>query len=104
MDSLARDPSHGNKITDQGLKERAIGLELEERGELERIIRDPQADKGAEFIDQITGLKWDIKSFESYPNGHNVIIDTRKLVPEHITQLRQAIDAAGIGNRIIWYP
>ena len=37
-------------------------------------------------------------------NGHNVIIDTRNLVPEHVVQLRQAIDAAGIGNRIIWYP
>lgn len=39
-------------------------------GGLGRIVRDSQADKGAEFIDETTGLKWDVKSFESYPNGH----------------------------------
>ena len=93
-----------------------------------------QIDKGAEFIDTTTGLKWDVKSFESYtvgPNGipitkvknsafrgdkgmakiygefdkgNNVIIDTRKLIPEHIEQLKKAIDEAGIEDRIIWYP
>lgn len=41
---------------------------------------------------------------KEFSNGHNVIIDTRNLVPEHVAQLRQTIDAAGIGNRIIWYP
>lgn len=98
------------------------------------IVRDTQIDKGAEFIDTTTGLKWDVKSFESYPsgdngipitnpkrgaftiengmkkiqkefkNGNNVIIDARKLVPEHIEQLKKAIDEAGIAGRIIWYP
>ena len=129
MDDLARDPSHGNKITDQGIKEREVGLDLEKRGELGKIVRDTQANKGAEFIDETTGLKWDVKSFESYPNGHtspkkgaftvdnamkkinteisnghNVIIDTRNLISDHINQLQQAIDAAGLGDNIIWYP
>lgn len=35
---------------------------------------------------------------------HNVIIDIRKLVPDHIAQLKEAIEEAGISNRIIWYP
>ena len=134
LDDLARDPSHGFKIEEQGLKEREIDLALEERGDLGKIVRDMQIDKGAEFIDETTGIKWDVKSFESYPigangvpiknprkgaftvqqglkkiqkefkNGNCVIIDTRKLVPEHIEQLKKAIEEAGIADRIIWYP
>ena len=129
LDDLAGDPSHGGKIRDQGVKEREIGLELEKQGKLGRIIRDPQADGGAEFIDTTNGVKWDVKSFQSYPNGHtspkkgaftvnngmkginkelnknyNVIVDTRKLIPEHIDQLKEAIKEAGIADRIIWYP
>ncbi|PHU33501.1 hypothetical protein, partial [Pseudobutyrivibrio ruminis] len=111
---LASDPAHGYKIEPQGLKERDVGLALEERGDLGYIIRDMDIDKGAEFIDKTTGLKWDVKSFESYPkgkngvpitspkkgafteqvaikkieteflHGHNVIIDTRNMIPEHV--------------------
>ena len=134
LDDLARDPSHAGRIEAQGIKEREVGLALEERGDLGKIVRDMQVDKGAEFIDTTTGLKWDVKSFESYPsgdngipitnpkrgaftikngmkkiqkefkNGNNVIIDTRNLVPEHIEQLKKAIDEAGVADRIIWYP
>ncbi|MDR5587395.1 hypothetical protein [Clostridium aquiflavi] len=134
LDNLARDPSHAFKVEEQGLKEREIGLALEERGDLGKIVRDTQIDKGAEFIDTTTGLKWDVKSFESYPmgrngipitkvkkgafsvdkgmekiygefdKGNNVIIDKRLLTPEHIEQLKEAIKEAGIGDRIIWYP
>ena len=134
LDDLARDPSHGFKIEEQGLKEREIDLALEERGDLGKIVRDMQIDKGAEFIDETTGIKWDVKSFESYPigangvpiknprkgaftvqqglkkiqkefkNGNCVIIDTQKLVLEHIEQLKKAIEEAGIADRIIWYP
>lgn len=129
MDDLAGDPSHGGKIRDQGLKEREIGLDLEQQGKLGKIIRDPQENKGAEFIDVTTGQKWDVKSFESYPHGHtspkkgaftvkksmdkiyeefdrghNVIIDTRELIPEHVKQLKEAIEDAGVSERIIWYP
>ncbi|MCF7619671.1 hypothetical protein L3137_20785 [Bacillus sonorensis] len=129
LDDLAGDPSHGGRIEEQGIKEREIGLDLEGKGKLGRIVRDPTADKGAEFIDTKTGIKWDVKSFESYPNGHtspkkgaftvnkamnkiekefdrghNVIIDKRKLVPEHIDQLEKAIKDAGFYSRILWYP
>lgn len=129
LDDLASDPSHGGRIKDQGIKEREIGLDLERQGKLGRIIRDPKSDKGSEFIDETTGQKWDIKSFESYPNGHtspkkgaftvnnamkkiykeferghNVIIDKRNLTLEHVEQLKDAIQKEGISDRIIWYP
>ncbi|WP_024631069.1 MULTISPECIES: WXG100 family type VII secretion target [unclassified Paenibacillus] len=134
LDDLARDPSGGGKIEAKNINERDVGLQLEARGDLGRIIRDPQADKGAEFIDTTTGIKWDVKSFESYPSGrngipitnpkkgaftiqngmqkiheefakgHDVIIDTKKMVPEHIEQLKKAIDKEGIADRILWFP
>ncbi|SEO05780.1 WXG100 family type VII secretion target [Paenibacillus sp. OK076] len=134
VDDLARDPSGGGKIEPKNINERDVGLQLEARGDLGRIIRDPQADKGAEFIDTTTGIKWDVKSFESYPSGrngipitnpkkgaftiqngmqkiheefakgHDVIIDTKKMVPEHIEQLKKAIDKEGIADRILWFP
>lgn len=129
LDDLAKDPSHAFRIEEQGIKERQIGLELEERGELGHIIRDVQENGGAEFIDTTTNIKWDVKSFESYPNGHteprkgaftasnamkkinkefdknhNVIIDVRELVPEHVEALKKAIEETGVSDRIIWYP
>lgn len=128
-EDLARDPSHGNEVLPQGIKERDIGLELEKNGVLNKIIRDKQDDKGAEFIDTVTGIKWDIKSFASNPNGHksprkgafklekaiekiekefahnhNVIIDTRDLTPSDKESLMKAIRDKGYSNRIIWYP
>lgn len=49
FEDLARDPSHGNRIEPQGIKEREIGLDLEKQRKLGRIIRDPQEIGGAEF-------------------------------------------------------
>ena len=125
---LARDPSHANKVLPQGRKERMIGLDLEKQGILHKIIRDPQKDKGAEFIDTVTGIKWDVKSFVSHPkgatsarsgafrlsraiakvekefaNGHNVILDTRRLTKSDREALINAINDKGYSDRIIWY-
>lgn len=125
---LARDPSHANKVLPQGRKERMIGLDLEKQGILHKIIRDPQKDKGAEFIDTVTGIKWDVKSFVSHPkgatsarsgafrlsraiakvekefaNGHNVILDTRRLTKSDRESLINAISDKGYSDRIIWY-
>ena len=125
---LARDPSHANKVLPQGCKERMIGLDVEKQGILHKIIRDPQKDKGAEFIDTVTGVKWDIKSFVSHPkgatsarsgafrlsraiakvekefaNGHNVILDTRRLTKSDREALVNAINDKGYSDRIIWY-
>ncbi|MDI3411015.1 hypothetical protein QKW52_15055 [Bacillus sonorensis] len=41
---------------------------------------------------------------KEFDRGHNVIIDKRKLVPEHIDQLEKAIKDAGFYSRILWYP
>ncbi len=125
---LARDPSQGNKVLPQGRKERDIGLDLENQGVLHKIIRDPQKDKGAEFIDIVTGIKWDVKSFVSHPkgitsarkgafklskaiakiekefaNGHNVIIDTRRLTKFDRESLIKAVRDKSYSDRIIWY-
>ncbi|MCP1187257.1 WXG100 family type VII secretion target [Paenibacillus sp. 1781tsa1] len=134
LDDLARDPASSGKIEPKNIREREVGLAVEERGELGRLIRDPQRENGAEFIDTSSGLKWDVKSFESFPsgnngipitnpkkgaftvqqgmkklqkefdNGNNVIIDTRKMEGEHIKQMKKAIDEAGVADKIIWYP
>ncbi|NMO94998.1 hypothetical protein [Paenibacillus lemnae] len=129
LDDLAGDPSHSGKIRNQGLKEREVGLDLEQQGKLGKIVRDPQGNGGAEFIDTTNNVKWDVKSFVSYPNGHtsprkgaftvnngmkainkeldknyNVIVDKRDMVPEHVEQLKEAIKKAGLLDRIIWYP
>ncbi|MGN0679808.1 MAG: hypothetical protein ACI4JS_09115 [Oscillospiraceae bacterium] len=125
---LARDPSHNNMLLPQGRKERRIGLDLEKQGILHKIIRDPQQDKGAEFIDTVTGIKWDVKSFVSHPkgansarsgafrldraiakiekefaNGHNVIIDTRRLTIADKEALMKAVSDKGYSDRVIWY-
>lgn len=125
---LARDPSHGNKVLPQGRKERMIGLDLEKQGKLSKIIRDPEGDRGAEFIDIVTSVKWDIKSFVSHPkgnvsarkgafklakavakiekefaNGHNVVIDTRRLNKSDKRTLIKAIQDKGYSEKVIWY-
>ena len=134
LDDLARDPASNGKIEPKNIREREVGLAVEERGQLGKPVRDPQAENGAEFIDTSSGLKGDVKSFESYPsgdngvpitnpkkgaftikqgmkklqkefdNGNNVIIDTRKMEPEHVEQLKKAIDEEGVTDKIIWYP
>lgn len=98
------------------------GLELEARGELPcPIIRDPNP-AGGEFIDA-NGVIWDVKGWylkyapkgynkqkvlddltESIvEKGENVIIDTTKLTPEHIEEVKQIVKDAGLDNNVIWW-
>ena len=125
---LARDPAHGNKISYQSRKERKIVLDLEEQGKLGYVVRDKQAENGADFIDSSTGIKWDVKSPVNRPAGHtsvrkgafsvtvmmrkirrevahnhNVIIDTRRITKNQIVLLKNAISEAGLDNKILWY-
>lgn len=125
---LARDPSHGGKVLYQGRKEREIGLDLEKQGKLGHIVRDKTPNRGAEFIDKTTGIKWDVKSPVSHPNGHRnprkgafevkrflkklqaefsnghkVILDTRRLTKEHKKELLKAIEENNYGDKILLY-
>lgn len=123
LQELAKDPSHGDKITAKGLHEAEVGLSLEESGRIPGPIkRDPTG--AAEFIDA-GGTKWDVKSFNSsFPprkggfelngsiskiegelvKGENVILDTTCLTPNHTQDLRRAVEARGWSDRIRWYP
>lgn len=93
---------------------------LEDSGRLSRLRRDPTG--GAEFIDQ-SGQAWDLKGFHSgYPNGYsrvdamtniqksvssdeNVILDTTKMTPGHVAELRSAItEDPALAGKVIWWP
>ena len=44
-----------------------------------------------------------VKEFER--NGNDiVIIDKSKLLPEHVNELTNAIEGAGLADKIIWWP
>lgn len=133
LDALKYDPAK-KAITSGSKNEAQIGLDLEEKGIIGQLERS--ADPKAEFIDSLTGKKYDVKSFESTPigsdgvpitsprkgafkvenaiknvvkefekNGNDVvIIDKSKLIPEHVNELRNAIEEAGLTDKIIWWP
>lgn len=124
LTELATDPAHKGKLpSPKTLQEAEVGLQLENAGKLPGpITRDPSG--AAEFIDK-TGQKWDVKGFNSaFPprkggfslerdvgkieaeiaKGENVILDSTKLSPEHLQQLKEAIEARGLVDKILWYP
>lgn len=133
LNALEYDPAK-KAITSGSKNEAKIGLDLEEKGIIGQLERS--ADPKAEFIDSITGKKYDVKSFESTPigsdgvpitsprkgafkaenamknivkeferNGNDiVIIDKSKLLPEHVNELTNAIEGAGLADKIIWWP
>ena len=68
--ALARDPARGSKVDNKGQIERSIVLDLEAQGRIGKVIRDPQANRGADFIDTASRIKWDVKSPVSHPKGH----------------------------------
>ncbi len=125
---LARDPARGSKVTPGGQKERAVALDLEQQGKIGHVVRDPQGDKGADFIDTKTGQKWDIKSPVSHPHGHrsprkgafnvermmanvkkevsrgnNVILDTRRLTKADCQAFKKAIHSEKLDRFVLWY-
>ena len=126
--NLARDPSRGTKVSANGKKERSVILDLELQGRIGHVIRDPQGEKGADFIDTETGQKWDIKSPISHPKGHraprkgafnvdrmlanvkkevargnNVVIDTRHLTKTDRQSFKEAIRTERLDRFVIWY-
>ena len=126
LKSLAEDPAHYGSTREidilKGEHEAKIGLDLEERGALKSIRRDPTGK--AEFIDEY-GQAWDVKSFNSNykPNkggfrldkalktirtslgeGEKVIVDTTNMSYEHISELKAAITSLGMDNDVIYWP
>ncbi|WP_308916319.1 hypothetical protein [Jannaschia sp. LMIT008] len=120
LDDLARDPSHGGRISRSSEAERDVGLGLEERGEVPGPIRrDPTG--GAEFIDA-DGVEWDVKAYNSnFPNGfdparveeqldlsrrlgENVMIDTRNISAADMNTLRQIVGDNGFGEIVRFWP
>nr|WP_242217370.1 WXG100 family type VII secretion target [Bacillus cereus group sp. BfR-BA-01380] len=121
-ESLAKDPAKNFKINEKSKIERLAGLELEARGDLPGpIVRDTNP-AGAEFIDA-TGVKWDVKGWyskfapkgytlekaiadieESLSKGENVIIDSSKMFPEHIDEVREAVKEFGLSDKLLWWP
>ena len=126
--ALAIDPARSKTVDSKGQKERSIILDLESQGKVDKVKRDPQGDKGADYIDTTNGQKWDIKSPVSRPKGHTsgrkgdfrlnkimdkikteigrgnkVILDTRRLYKEHRKQLKEEVKKQGLENFIIWY-
>ncbi|QHW29705.1 PrsW family intramembrane metalloprotease [Paenibacillus rhizovicinus] len=120
LDELATDPAIGNRITPKTIAEREVGLGLESRGEVQGLVRDPSG--RAEFIDA-SGQKWDVKAFhskyapkgynlsdamtnirKSISNNENVMLDTRNLSPEHLSELKDELVRTGLINQVKLWP
>lgn len=115
--ALAHDPAHGGGITPGTWGEAEVGRGLEQRGLVRGLIRSPNP--GEEFLDA-SGQAWDVKAFGSggrfdldraldnlyktFHSGENVMIDTRGLTFQQFRDLSQAIDAAGYGPKVLWWP
>ena len=121
---LARDPAHAGGITAKTQRERSIGLDLERQGVLPGPITRDSRPRGGEFVDS-TGQAWDVKGFNSYVptsrggytlrqsiedieeeirEGENVILDTSKLLPADVAELRAEIEARGLASHVRWWP
>ncbi|NWL88041.1 PrsW family intramembrane metalloprotease [Paenibacillus sp. 79R4] len=121
-ENLAKDPAKNFKINGKSKIERQAGLELEARGDLPGPIRRDPNPAGAEFIDG-NGVKWDVKGWhskyapkgysldkaisdieKSLSTGENVIIDTTKMYPEHIEEVRVQLQRLGLSDKVLWWP
>ena len=121
LDALAADPAHGGKIGAKSIAERDVGLGLESQGKVNSLVRDPSG--SAEFIDTITGQKWDVKAFNSQyaPKGYNltdamanikksltanenVMLDTRNLTATDLQELTNEISKQGLSDKVLTWP
>lgn len=121
LDALAADPAHGGKIGAKSIAERDVGLGLESQGKVDTLIRDPSG--SAEFIDTVTGQKWDVKAFNSQyaPKGYNlndamtnikkslaanenVMLDTRNLTVTDLQELISEIAKQGLSDKVLTWP
>lgn len=120
LTELARDPAHGGRITEGSRQEARVALDLDSSGRLPGLERSAQPE--ADFVDP-SGQLWDVKGYNSaYANGYdldramvtvnesirggeNVILDTTKMSPTHIDELRAAVGARPEwAGKIVWWP
>jgi hypothetical protein len=116
LQGLARDPAHGGGISKGTWEEAEVGLGLEKKGEVRGLVRSTRP--GEEFIDS-SGQAWDVKAFRGdYFNlrssvskiqrevtaGENVMLDTRYLSEQQFVDLDEAINAAGLASKVLWWP
>ncbi len=112
---LAKDADKGGKVTKGSWEEAEVGLGLEKKGLVSGLQRGP---RGTEFIDRARQT-WDVKAFRSFnfklddamtsirseiTSKNNVMLDTRNLTAEQFGQLDDAIRAAGLEKRVLWWP
>jgi hypothetical protein len=128
FEDLAKDPAENYQVKANSKVERMVALELENRGLLNHVVRDtrklPVGSPSGDVIEGGgAGQIWDVKGFNSsfspkkggytlerslkaiekeFKNGENVIIDTTKMYPEHIAELRQAVVERGWSERVLW--
>ena len=123
LEQLASDPAQGGNITPGTMQEARTALGLEKTGQLPSPVRrDPTG--AADFIDGRNVL-WDVKNFNSnFPPsqggydlndsmtrinrelqlGENIIVSTENLSAEATTELHGAVEDAGIGDRVLFWP
>lgn len=112
---LAKDADKGGKVTKGSWDEAEVGLGLEKKGQVSGLQRGP---RGTEFIDRARQT-WDVKAFRSFnfklddamrsirseiASKNNVMLDTRNLTAEQFGRLDDAIRAAGLDKRVLWWP
>jgi len=121
LDDLAKDPAHGGRIDIKSIAERDVGIGLESQGKVGKLVRDVSG--RSEYIDTISGQKWDVKAFNSNfaPKGYNltdamskikksiaageyVMLDTRNLWEQDLVELRREITLQGLADKVLLWP
>lgn len=130
FEDLARDPSNGGLIGPNSRREAQVALGVERaisRGDEYPDMKPPlrrSPDPRADFIDA-AGQPWDVKGFVSNPpegeggafnleqsvrkirskleRGIKVIVDTARMSPEHIEELRNRVQALNWGHQVVYF-
>jgi hypothetical protein len=130
FEELARDPANGGNIGPNSRREAQVALGVERaiaRGEDYPGVTPPfrrSPDPRADFVDE-GGQAWDVKGFVSEPpageggafvlersiekigvkleRGVKVIVDTARMSPQHLAELRDAVTALSWDNQVVYF-
>lgn len=113
---VAKDAAHGGRVTKGSWEEAEVGLGLEESGAVRGLLRSTHP--GEEFVDGAR-RSWDVKAFRSnnfdldtamatmrrkLDGGIDVMMDSRHLNADQVAKLTDAVERAGWGRRVLWWP